>query len=266
MIDTVSFRDSVVRYKLEGSGCTVVLLHGYLESLDIWSSFSKYLAEKFRVVCIDLPGHGKSGILKDVHSMELMAEAVKSVLDKLNTGKCVLIGHSMGGYVTLAFAGLYTERLDGYSLFHSTPFADTEEKKQNRDREIDLVNQGKKDLIFKTNVPKAFADDNLGMLKSEVERAVKIAYETPEDGIKAVLEGMKIRFDRQKELMNSEIPVMVILGKKDNYIPYDIIKERIMLSGKGEIFILDNSGHMGFIEEQEKSLLAVSSFINKCII
>ncbi len=266
MFDRINFKNSSIRYKCEGSGTAVVLLHGYLESLNIWDKFSKKLSEKFRVISIDLPGHGQSGILADIHTMELMAGAVESVLNNLNVDKCVLIGHSLGGYVTLAFAVSYPERLYGYSLFHSTPFPDTDEKKQDRNREAELINQGKKDLIFKTNVPKAFADDNLEILKSEVDRAIKIAYDTPEKGIKAILEGMKIRFDRHEELMNSKIPVMVILGEKDNYITFDIVKDRITLNDKGEIFVLHNSGHMGFIEEPEKSLMAVTSFVYKCII
>lgn len=265
MTDTVNFKNAIVRYKQEGSGAAVVLLHGYLESLDIWNKFSDQLSGKFSVISIDLPGHGQSGILSDTHTMELMAEAVEAVLNKLQIDKCVLIGHSMGGYVTMAFAGLFNERLYGYSLFHSTPFADNQEKKQNRDREIDLVNQGKKDLIFKTNVPKAFADDNHEILKSEIERAIEIAYNTPDEGMKAVLEGMKLRFDRHEEFTNSKIPLLLILGKKDNYISFDVIKEKITPGKNGEIFVLQNSGHMGFIEEPVKSFAAVTAFVEKCI-
>jgi pimeloyl-ACP methyl ester carboxylesterase len=265
MTDTVIFKNTTVRYKHEGSGTAVVLLHGYLESLDIWNKFSDQLSEKFSVVSIDLPGHGQSGILSDTHTMELMAEAVEAVLNKLQIDKCVLIGHSMGGYVTMAFTGLFNERLFGYSLFHSTPFADNEEKKKNRNREIDLVNQGKKDLIFKTNVPKAFADDNHEILKNEIERAIEIAYDTPKEGIKAVLEGMKLRSDRHKEFMKSKIPVLLILGKKDNYISFNAINEKISPGENVEIFVLKNSGHMGFIEEPEKSVAAVTVFVEKCI-
>ena len=264
MTGTVNFRNSSVRYKVEGEGAEVVLLHGYLESLDIWHKFSGELKKKFRVVSIDLPGHGHSGIIANAHSMEIMAEAVNAVLDELNINKCILVGHSMGGYVTMAFADLFPDRLYGYSLFHSTPFADTEEKKQNRNREIELVNKGKKELIFNTNVPKAFANNNLDKLKGEVERAIQIARNTAGEGIKAVLEGMKQRRDRSEILSNSNIPVLIILGKKDNYIPFDVILDKIKINDKGEIFILENSGHMGFIEEAEESLIALTLFAEKC--
>jgi pimeloyl-ACP methyl ester carboxylesterase len=264
MIGTVNFRNTSIRYKAEGTGRAILLLHGYLESLDIWHEFSGKLNKKFTVISIDLPGHGLSGIIANAHTMEIMAEAVNAVLNELNIKKCVLIGHSMGGYVTVAFADLFPDKLYGYCLFHSTPFADTEEKKQNRNREIELVNQGKKELIFNTNVPKAFANDNLDRLKSDVERALEIAANTVDDGIKAILEGMKQRPDRSDILASSNIPVLLILGKKDNYIPFNVIMEKIRLSDKGELFILENSGHMGFIEETEKSLSALTSFAEKC--
>jgi pimeloyl-ACP methyl ester carboxylesterase len=263
MDDIINFKGAKIRYRVEGSGTTVVLLHGYLESLDIWNGFSAGLAKKYRIVSIDLPGHGKSGIVSDVHTMEIMAEAVNGVLSEIHADRCTLIGHSMGGYVTMAFADLFYERLYGYSLFHSTPFADTKEKRQARDREIEMVDQGWKDLICKTNIPRAFAGVNVKKLKNEVGRAIQIAEDTPDEGIKAVLQGMKMRPDRSQILLNSDIPVLVILGRQDNYIPFNEVKDKIKLNARGEIHVLDGSGHMGFIEEPLKSLELVTSFIKK---
>ena len=111
MDDKVYFKNTGIRYKAEGSGTTIVLLHGYLESSDIWDKFSGELKHEFRVISIDLPGHGKSGIVADIHTMEIMAETVNAVLDELDIDKCILIGHSMGGYVTMAFADLYLKNL-----------------------------------------------------------------------------------------------------------------------------------------------------------
>jgi pimeloyl-ACP methyl ester carboxylesterase len=259
----VNFKGTAIRYRVEGSGTLVVLLHGYLESIDIWNGFSAGLAKKYKVVAVDLPGHGRSGIISDGHTMEIMAEAVNSVLSEMNADRCILIGHSMGGYVTMAFADLFYNRLCGYSLFHSTPFADTEEKKQTRDREIEMVDQGRRDLICKTNIPRAFAGSNVKRLKNEVGRAVQIALGTSDEGVKAVLQGMKMRPDRSRILLNSDIPVLVILGRQDNYIPFSAVKDKIKLNARGEIHVLENSGHMGFIEESRRSLELITSFIEK---
>ena len=264
MIRFTTFNNRKIRYSDEGTGVTVVLLHGYLETLEIWKDFSADLAKTFRVISIDLPGHGESEIFSNVHSMDLMAGAVKTVLDSEEIGKCVLFGHSMGGYVTLAFADNYPERLLGFSLFHSTPFPDTEEKKASRNREIELIRQGKKDLIFKTNVPKGFATDNQEKLSDEVNRAMNLAFESPEEGIIAILNGMKIRPDRTEIIKNSKVPFLWILGKKDNYILYDGIKNKTEVNAKGEVFVLENSGHMGFIEEKNTALQKVVEFVKNC--
>lgn len=252
-----------LRYSDSGNGFAVVLIHGYLESLDIWNNFAEKLTEDFRVICIDIPGHGMSGIAGNVHSMDLMAGFVKKLLDKLSVEKCFLIGHSMGGYIVLAFAEAFPGYLSGYSLFHSTPFADTPEKKSNREREIDLIKQGKKELIINVNIPMAFADINIEKLSKEVKFAKKLARNTTDYGIIPLLRGMMERPDRTSLINNSEVPVLWILGKHDNYINYGQVRPRINEGPKTEIFVLENSGHMGFLEEPEKSLIKIREFIDK---
>ncbi len=264
MESKLDYKGATINIVDEGTGVPVVLLHGYLESSEIWKSFSDELKQNTRIIRIDLPGHGGSGNLHEIHTMELLAEVVRFILDALFIDKCILTGHSMGGYVTLAFAELYPERLLGFSLFHSSPFPDTPEKKQSRDREIELVKQNKKDLIINTNVPKVFADDNLDRLKENVEMAKKIARKTSDKGIMAALEGMKLRPDRSEIIKNSKIPFMFILGKKDNHIAFEGMKLRIKLNQMGELKVLENSGHIGFIEEPGKSADMIKSFIQKC--
>jgi pimeloyl-ACP methyl ester carboxylesterase len=264
MENKLDFRGVTVKVLDEGTGIPVVLLHGYLESSEIWKSFSDELKQYFRVIRIDLPGHGESGMLNEIHTMELLAETTRFVLDAFFIDKCILIGHSMGGYVTLAFAELYAERLMGFSLFHSTPFPDSEEKKQFRDREIELIKQGRKELVINTNIPKVFADDNLNLLKEDVERAKEIARNTSDKGIIALLEGIKLRPDRSKIIRNSKIPFLLILGKKDNHIAFESMKSGIKMNHLGELVVLENSGHMGFIEEQAKSAEIIKAFVRKC--
>jgi pimeloyl-ACP methyl ester carboxylesterase len=262
MLQSVPFHHSSVYFEDLGSGKAIVLLHGYLETREIWSAFAQELSRDFRVVAIDIPGHGKSGKVNSIHDMDLMAEAVNTVLDFLRIRKCFMIGHSMGGYVTLAFMAKYRFKLYGICLFHSTPFADNEEKRANRDREIALISEGKKDLLIHTNIPKGFATDNLEEFAKEVDRAKVIAARNQEDGIIALLEGMKIRPDRQDLLKETGLPVLFILGKKDNYIPFELMHQVAQRTTTGEILSLDGSGHMGFIEEPEKCLQTVKSFVS----
>jgi pimeloyl-ACP methyl ester carboxylesterase len=263
MTGTIKFKDADLFYRDEGKGNPVALLHGYLESSEIWGSFRKELSKRNRVISMDLPGHGKSSPVCENQTIEIMADSVKAVLDHLDIGRAVIIGHSMGGYVTLAFAEIFQEKTFAYCLFHSHALADSEEKKISREREIELVKSGKKFLIVNTNIPKTFANDNLVKLSAEVERAKGIALKTKDEGIICALHGMKLRPDRQRVLRESNMPVMIIAGRKDNNIPFGIYEQHFTLAKQTEILILENSGHMGFIEETDKSLDGICKFVDK---
>jgi len=255
------YKGNEIFYRQEGDGIPLVLLHGYLESGEIWESFVPLLRDKFRIICPDLPGHGLSGILGDIHTMDFMAECVKALLNSLSINSCVLAGHSMGGYVTLAFADLFPEHLKAFILIHSTPFADSSEKRNNRDREADLIRQGKKEMIVNTNIPKAFANDNLVSLKAEIENAKTIAINTSDDGIISLLMGMKERPDRTHIIAGTDMPILWILGRKDNYIVYNQVSEKIQKWPHVKILLLSDSGHMGFIEEPDKTASCIKDFI-----
>jgi pimeloyl-ACP methyl ester carboxylesterase len=262
MTKFLTFGNIRIRYKSFGNGHPVVLLHGYLEALESWDDFAAELESTYQVITIDLPGHAESTNHAPINTMDDMADGVYSVLQHLKIDKCVLVGHSMGGYATLAFAEKYPEMLAGFCLFHSSPLPDNEEKLAARDREIQLVRDGRKTLLYNTNIPKMFANDNLEPLKDKVIRAKEIASKTNEDGIISALEGMKLRPERT-EVLDTDIPKLFILGKKDNYIPFE--KMFPVLDGRnhGEVVALENSGHMGFIEEKEKSVQVIRKFLEK---
>ena len=228
------FRDIEVHYTDRGSGPCVVLLHGYLESSLIWESSTGFFTGQFRVIAIDLPGHGRSGTWGKEHCMDDLASAVASVLDAEGISRVFLVGHSMGGYVAMAFAELYPERLLAYCLIHSTCFADNEEKKENRDREVSLVLCGKKRKNIDVNIPKAF--------------------------VIALRNGMKSRPDRSKTLAQKGIPVMLIGGMNDNYIPVEVFEKLASKAPHAALLRLEESGHMGFLEEAETSAEALIRF------
>ena len=142
----------------QGERC-VVLLHGYLESMFVWDDFVPLLYKRVRVVTLDLPGHGISEVRGECHSMEYLADVVRDALQALGIARCTLVGHSMGGYVALAFCERHPEMLDGLVLFSSTPNADTEEKRENRRREIALVRAGKKEQLARVAPGAGFAAD-----------------------------------------------------------------------------------------------------------
>lgn len=255
----ISYRGCDVGYSDHGEGKCIVLLHGYLERGEIWQHFTEQFPAGFRFIVPDLPGHGASGSWGKEHTMDELATAVKAILEAEGIHKVFLAGHSMGGYVTLAFADLFPEKLSAYALVHSTPFADTEEKRDMREREICLVLCGKKRQIVLVNIPKAFALENLDNMSKEVERLKDMALGSPDEGMIALLNGMKERPDRTAVLKNSVLPLLLIGGMKDNYIPVGVFENLVSLAPHARVLRLEDSGHMGFMEEQEH---VVQEFMN----
>ena len=135
----IKFRGTRLNYVVEGDGPAVVLLHGFLEDHSIWNGFTGRLSGRYKVLAIDLPGFGNSNVFSENHSMQAMAEAVACAMAEEKIDQCIMVGHSMGGYVTLAFADQYPAKLKGFVLFHSQAEADDADGKINRDRAIDIV-------------------------------------------------------------------------------------------------------------------------------
>lgn len=259
------FRKVKVRYTDKGKGRVVVLLHGFLESLEVFEELSTRLSKTFRVISIDLPGHGQTPVLGYAHSMELMADCVKAVLDSIRVRKYVVIGHSMGGYVALAFAEKFPERVSGFGLFHSTAMPDSEEKKKDRERVAEIVKNDHKKFVSEL-IPKLFDPDNLTILRHEVGQAKKIAEDTSVEGIVAALRGMKDRPNREMVLKNAKCPVLFIIGKKDVILAWENL---LLLSGlpkKSSQLVLDHAGHMGFYEAPEQTFKAIRRFSRACFV
>lgn len=244
----------------QGDKC-VVLLHGYLESLLVWEDFIPFLYKEVRVVTLDLPGHGISLVQGDTHTMEFLADTVAEALRALGIARCTLVGHSMGGYVALAFCERHPEMLDSLVLFSSTPYADTPEKAENRRREIALVRAGKKDLLARMAPEAGFAEENRSRMKDYIEDLAEQVFVTEDDGIVAVLNGMIARRDRNEMLRGSKVPQLFILGRRDGYIPVETAEAMVAAHPQARVAWLEHSGHMGFLEEPEAAAAAILGFV-----
>ncbi|MBN2175424.1 MAG: alpha/beta hydrolase [Bacteroidales bacterium] len=258
----IIYNEKKINFSDTGKGDAVVFLHGFLESLIIWRSFSEKLSANYRVICIDLPGHGKSDGFSDIHTMESMAEGVKSVLDHLNIEKCALIGHSMGGYVTLAFADLYPGYLSGIGLFHSAAHADSPEAASNRERAIQAIQSDHTQFITHF-IPDLFAKAHVSSYQKEINILKEIALTIEKENIIAALKGMKQRKDNRPLLKNMEIPVFFIIGKEDSRIPTDLAKEQVGLPKNSSMLLLEEVGHMGYIEAAEETFQFIEDFLKK---
>ena len=244
----------------KGDRC-VVLLHGYLESLLVWEEFIPLLYKKVRVVTLDLPGHGISVVQGDTHTMEFLADTVAAGVRALGITRCTVVGHSMGGYVALALCERHPELLDGLVLLSSTPYADSPEKAENRRREIALVQAGRKELLSRVAPAAGFAEENRARMADEIEDLTEQVFVTEDEGIVALLNGMIIRKDRSEVLRTTKVPVLFILGRKDNYIPVETAEKMVAEHPEARVVWLENSGHMGFLEEPEATAAALLDFV-----
>lgn len=243
-----------------GERC-VVLVHGYLESMYVWDDFVPLLTPHVRVVTVDVPGHGVSQVLGEVHTMEMMADVLHGMLDALGIGRATFVGHSMGGYISLAFCAKYPERMDGLVLLSSSPCPDDETKRENRRREIALVRAGKKDVLAHVAPETGFAVQNRERLKDYIEDLVEQVHVTEDEGIVALLGGMIARVDQNAMLRASRVPQLFILGRHDNYIPVEAAERFVADNPQAQVVWLDASGHMGFIEEPERCAAAILGFV-----
>ncbi|MBW6479513.1 MAG: alpha/beta hydrolase [Bacteroidales bacterium] len=259
----IDFKNGSINFEEYGSGDVLILLHGFIESLKIWYDFKEKLAKNFRVVLIDLPGHGKSSILNEVHSMEMMADSVKAVADHLNISSAVIIGHSMGGYVSLAFARKYSSLLRGMGLFHSTSLADSDENKEARERTIEIIRNNHSRFLMNF-IPDLFAPETREIHKSEIQILVDEAMSMNPHALIAAQLGMRDRTSTLDVLINAPFPVMFIAGQKDSRVPFENIWVQMALTETAYSLILRNSGHMGYIEAREKTLDFVENFTRSC--
>ncbi len=260
---SILYQNKEVCYRRQGKGKTLVLLHGFLESMDIWNHFTERLSMKYEVLLIDLPGHGNSEMQAESHSMELMAEVVNAVLEHLKIEHCTMIGHSMGGYVTLAFAEQYGAKLNGLGIFHSHAFADSTEGKINRGRAIQIVKEQHKDFIS-AFIPDLFTPKNKERYAKEIKLMQETSRKMSKEAVIAALEGMRHRTDKQKLLKKLDIPVLFIIGKQDPRTPLDKTIQLIALPKHSESLILDGVAHMGYIEAYEETLACVDHFVAIC--
>jgi len=261
----IHYKGKKIFYTDEGAGTAVMLIHGYLESSEIWTGFAARLSKNFRVLTVDLPGHGDSDIYAETHSMEFLAGTLDALLSGVGINKVFLAGHSLGGYVALAFLELFPEKLSGYCLFHSHPFADSMESVEKREREIQIVKAGKKFLMYPDNVKRMFAEKNLEKFSKALDFSKEIASRIPGEGIIAVLKGMIARPSRLTLMEQGRVPCLWVLGSMDNYIPCDAIQKNVKLPANAKVAILENSGHLGFIEEEEKAAQIVEAFIRTIV-
>jgi len=241
----LNYYNTPIYYEIQGKGPAVVLLHGFLESSLMWERFIPKIINTKTIFTIDFPGHGKSGIVGDVHTMELMADIVHDILERHKIKSATFIGHSMGGYVALTYTELYEDAVEKLFLLNSTPAEDSADRKINRERAMNLISRNPRSFISIT-IGNWFDMNSHDQFASEIKNMLEEALKFPVEGIMATILGMKNRKDQTLTLKNFSKDKYMICGIKDPIISIEDSKI-LALRTETKIKIVDG-GHLGLIE------------------
>lgn len=238
-----------------------MLIHGFGEDGRVWDRQVAALQSSFTLIVPDLPGSGDSEETADM-SMEGLAESIHSIIHKENIHACPVIGHSMGGYVSLALAAWYPNHVSALGLFHSTAFADSEEKKATRKKGIAFIGEHGSREFLETTSPNLFAPSTRERNPALVGDFIRSLSNFSPTALVSYYEAMMERPDRTEVLKNSHLPILFVLGAHDNAVPLQDGLKLCHLPEKAYIHILHESGHMGMLEQTEKSNWILDNFLS----
>ena len=280
------YQNANITYRVEGKGKPIVLLHGFGEDSHIWDKQVSFLKEHCLLIIPDLPGSGESSLLSlesKVLSFELKqpeiqnpklktqnnisiedyADCIHALLAHEQIDTCTMLGHSMGGYITLAFAEKYPSQLKAFGLVHSTAYADSDEKKINRERSIALIEEYGAYAFLKTTIPNLFGAAFKEKHPEKVEELVLASQVFSKQALQQYTLAMMNRPDMTETLKSNRLPVLFVIGTEDIAAPMKDVLEQTKLTLHPTVHVLKNIGHMGMWEATDEMNEHLLAFINK---
>jgi pimeloyl-ACP methyl ester carboxylesterase len=248
-----------IYFREQGQGSPIILIHGFCETHEIWSGFDTKLSHYGRVISIDLPGFGNSHLPPPPFTIDAVAEIILKWLKDGQIKNPVLVGHSLGGYVVLAMAAMDPQYCQQIVLFHSSIYADTLEKKANRDKVIDFVSNNGVAPFIQTFVPSLFYNKS----HPQLERVRSISAATPLNTLVEYTRAMRDRPSREDFFKTYKGHSLIIAGEKDELIPLEVSKKMSSAGLKSDFLCLKDTGHMGMIEAESGALEKIRSIISK---
>ena len=265
MKKTFYYKNALITYYTYGDGVPVMLLHGFGETSFVWHKQVYNLSKTNKVIVPDLPGSGESE-LPEVQSKNLsishLANAVHAIIQNENIEQCIMLGHSMGGYITLAFAEKYPSLLKAFGFVHSTAFADTEEKKQNRKKSIAAMESYGGNAFLKTAMPGLFASGFKQKHANVIAELISEAKKNSTENLQQYYTAMMNRKDKTHVLKNNKLPVLFVIGTEDNAAPLSDVLKQVHLPEISYIHIIKKSGHMSMLEKPIILNRILKNFVN----
>lgn len=236
----------------------VVLLHGFGETADVWKSFVPLLTADHEYITLDFSR------FTFCQTIEEYADWVHAEILQREIRYFVLIGHSMGGYIALAYAKKYGDFIGGLGLFHSTAYADTDEKRASRDKTVRFLENHGAETFIEDFLPKMYSDHFLKKNVTYIKQQLRDNQLIPTEALQQATLAMKDRKDTRAVLEKADCPVLHIIGKADKFISFEDALSLVPVLKKPFVLILDDVAHAGMHEAPEVCAGAVNHFLNAC--
>lgn len=234
----------------------VIFLHGFGEDATVWTEFLKLLPKEHTYFCPDYAS------LTNIESIDGYSDWLKQFLAENGIIKSVIIGHSMGGYIALAYAEKFPDEISGLGLFHSSAYADSDERKEIRLKTTRVIDQQGTAKFIKGFYPNMFTEEfkekNADFIEKQIER---YAY-FPKEALMNAQIAMRGREDKTNVLKEADYPIMILAGEKDTFVPKNAALEQIALLKSNQSAVLDGVAHAGMFENPTKSAKIVVAFLS----
>lgn len=257
-----------IAYQIAGNGRPVVLLHGFAEDSRIWNEQKSYLQAFYQIITIDMPGSGASAQYPwsegEGENIEFYANVLQHLLEQLQVTNCVVLGHSMGGYIALAFAKKHPNKLMGLGLVHSTAYADSTEKKANRQRGIEMMQQYGAEAFVKNTTPNLFGDAYKQQNADKITGLIHDVRYFEVSSLQRYYKAMMHRNDSTEVLKQLQVPIFMLIGTNDVAVPLQDSLQQCYLNNVTHVTILNNIGHMGMWEATAQVNTVMHQFLDSC--
>jgi pimeloyl-ACP methyl ester carboxylesterase len=247
----------------KGQGHPLLFLHGFCESGEMWRYFADSLSTQYRVICPDLPGFGDSALTHPIQSLEEVAEQLEAWMQAEQIQNPIVLGHSLGGYVALALLERMGDRIKAIGLLHSTAFADDLEKKEMRNRVFIFLNKHGAAKFVISFVPQLFPEHRRDELADAMALAIEDGKRSSLEGLLAYTVAMRDRKDRLAVLQQFAGPKLLLAGTLDGSVKIE--SSRAQQEAFTHYIELEGVGHLGMVEEKEKTLAVVQDFVREVL-
>jgi pimeloyl-ACP methyl ester carboxylesterase len=266
MKKTVLYNNVSLAYCVYGEGIPLVFIHGFGETNAVWKNQVSFLSKHFKLIVVDVPGSGASQLLPFIKNISIkeLADAVLAIINNENIDQCIVFGHSMGGYITLTFAENYPEKIKAFGLINSTAFADSEEKKQNRLKGIELIENYGSHAFLKTTIPSLFSEAFRKEHAEVVNELIEEGRQFSKQSLQQYYYAMMQRPDTTSVIKKSKKPVLFVIGTEDVAAPLNDLLKQVHLAEIAYIHIIENIGHMSMLEAPDSLNSILKDFANAC--